>query len=494
MYLKQKWQSYETQFRENDDEFFKTDISNDDAYSFLLEQMPLIDIPDKVIERTYYFRYWTYRKHIKNTPYGHIITEFLPDVPWAGACNSINCATPFHLMEGRWLKDAAVFLGEYIDFFLNEIGNPYSYSMPFIASVSDYADITAQESFLDARYDKLKTWHETRLAKTKKVCGLYYSIDDRDGMEFGISGSGLRPTINSYIYADTKALAKLAKRIGNPEDAQKYNSFANTLRDTMFQKMWKEDFYLTIPESVMEDLNNPEMTIPLVHNAKELIGYIPWIYGLADQTQNNAWKYLMDTSCFYTNYGLTTVDQSHPRYMEKHDHECLWNGPIWPYATSQVLTAVARGKQTIESFPITNEEYCSLLHIYATSHKRITSEGKTIDWIDENLSPYDGSWISRDILEQLGFPASKGGYERGKDYNHSLFCDLVLSGILGIGMENDKLSVKPLIPKSWDYFKVENLHFREKQYSITYDRNGSHYNGKKGIEIIELHEKGGQTL
>ena len=32
--------------------------------------------------------------------------------------------------------------------------------------------------------------------------GLFYQIDDRDGMEFSAGGSGARPTINSYMYGD----------------------------------------------------------------------------------------------------------------------------------------------------------------------------------------------------------------------------------------------------------------------------------------------------
>ena len=43
--------------------------------------VPLFDCPDKDIEEIYYFRWWTYRKHIKQTPDGFIVTEFLPTSP-----------------------------------------------------------------------------------------------------------------------------------------------------------------------------------------------------------------------------------------------------------------------------------------------------------------------------------------------------------------------------------------------------------------------------
>jgi hypothetical protein len=37
------------------------------------------------------FSWWTFRKHLKQTPDGFIVTEFLLPVPWAGLHNSINC-------------------------------------------------------------------------------------------------------------------------------------------------------------------------------------------------------------------------------------------------------------------------------------------------------------------------------------------------------------------------------------------------------------------
>jgi hypothetical protein len=68
---------YVDRFNENDNELYKQYISNEEAFPFLSKNIPIIDLPDKVIEETYYFRWWTYRKHIKNTDDGFVITEFL---------------------------------------------------------------------------------------------------------------------------------------------------------------------------------------------------------------------------------------------------------------------------------------------------------------------------------------------------------------------------------------------------------------------------------
>jgi hypothetical protein len=104
----------------HDRELYKEYISNDKCWEFLSKNIPLLDCPDKTVEQTYYFRWWTYRKHIKKTPNGFVITEFLPDVPWAGRYNIISCSAAFHFYEGRWLHDPE-YLNDYARFWFRVV-------------------------------------------------------------------------------------------------------------------------------------------------------------------------------------------------------------------------------------------------------------------------------------------------------------------------------------------------------------------------------------
>lgn len=126
--LRQKFINYIQTFNRTDEEFFSQLISNQDAAEFLESQIPFIECPSPEIEEIYYFRWWTFRKQIKETPKGHIITEFLPDVPWAGPYNSIVCPACLHIREGRWMRDPDQWILEYIDFWLNRHGNLFDYS------------------------------------------------------------------------------------------------------------------------------------------------------------------------------------------------------------------------------------------------------------------------------------------------------------------------------------------------------------------------------
>ena len=60
------FQHYVDRFNADDEEMY-ANIANKDAWTFLNANIPLFACPDPDFERTYYFRWWTYRKHVKQT-------------------------------------------------------------------------------------------------------------------------------------------------------------------------------------------------------------------------------------------------------------------------------------------------------------------------------------------------------------------------------------------------------------------------------------------
>lgn len=483
--LRDKLTHYVNQFNRQDTELYSQLISNDTATHYLLENIPLLDCPEKDLEEIYYFRWWTFRKHWKQTENGHILTEFLPKVPWSGPYNSINCPACFHIREGRWLRDQEGWLREYIDFWLNCYGNTHAYSAWYPAAIWEYCALRGDFAYGVRNLPKMIAFYTKREREHLHFSGLYWSVDNWDGMEYSISGNGLRPTINSYAWADAKAIGNFAAMAGDATVAQLYFSKADSLKAGIEKHLWDGHFYKTVPAESPQSAAQWER--PLERNVQELIGYIPWYFGLPDQGKSEAFRLLTSTDGFFAPAGLTTAEQSHPRFMEKFDHECLWNGPVWPFATSQTLVAAVNMLRSEDQTVFTKEDYYTLLMQYAQSQHRTDAHGHKIPWIDENMDPYTGRWLSRDILEGWGWRNEKGGYERGRDYNHSLFCDLVLDGLLGIGSDlQGNLTVSPLIPDWWDYFWVENVTVCANQYRIVYDRDGSHYGITPGLNISKL--------
>lgn len=484
------WEKYVEKFNRNDEEIFTQMIPDDQAAEWIRREAPYFECPDQTMEEAYYFRWWVFRKHIKQTEEGRIITEFLPKVPWAGAYNSINCANGHHLAEARWLKNDRGLALEYVDFWLRGSGNEYSYSSWIAAAVYELALVRGDKNPAVGYLDDLVRFYETVEDRQLTEYGLFWSDDDRDAMERSISGKGLRPTLNSYMYANALAIARISGWAGRTELQRQYQAKADRLKEKILSLLWdrKDQFFKVIP---MEEKHTRPVSldfseIPKEHNVREEIGYIPWGMGILENDCGGAWKYLMDSHYFKTPYGPATAERNHPYFMKPaSDHECLWNGPVWPFATTQTLNSMIRLLQNGSSKYVNQADFVELLKAYAQSHRRIREDGETVSWLDENIDPDTGEWLSRKILKGWNWREDKGGYERGKDYNHSAFCDLVIRGICGIWMtEGDELIIEPLLLDGvWDYFMLDELPYHGHSLTIAYDKDGSRYGKGAGLWI-----------
>ena len=221
------------------------------------------------------------------------------------------------------------------------------------------------------------------------------------------------------------------------------------------------------------------------HNVREEIGFIPWCFHLPDAGYEMAWKQIKEEKGFAAPFGPTTAEKRHPRYNFEHaEHECLWNGPSWPFATTQTLTAMANVIKDYSQPYVTKEDFFRIFSGYTHSHYRTQENGKRINWLDENLDPDTGEWISRKILKEWGWRTDKGGYERGKDYNHSAYADLIISKIFGVEpQENGKIRIRPMFPENWDYCKLEKVECQGREIDIIYDKNGGRYCEEKGFQL-----------
>jgi hypothetical protein len=80
----------------------------------------------------------------------------------------------------------------------------------------------------------------------------------------------------------------------------------------------------------------------------------------------------------------------------------------------------------------------------------------------------------------------KGPPDRGKDYNHSTFCDLVITGLVGLRPQaDDTVLVNPLIPADkWDYFCLENVPYHGRLLTILWDKTGQRYGKGPGLRVL----------
>lgn len=478
---------YVEQFNQHDRETVTNHIPNAAAADWMASNVPLFECSDKDLEEIYYFRWWTYRKHIEQTPDGFIITEFLPKVPWSGKYNSINCPAGHHFYEGRWIHGSQ-YLDDYARFWFRKGGEPRKYS--FWAADSLYSrslvtgDFTLAKELLPDLIANYKAWEKDHLDAT----GLFWQEDGNDGMEVSIGGSGCRATINSYQYGDALAISRIAELSGQPEVARSWARKAASLKSLIEQKLWDANaqFFKVLPRGKTS-----------LVDVRELHGFTPWYFSLPGVEKSIAWKQLMDTKGFYAPFGPTTAEQGCREFAVAYaGHECQWNGPSWPFATAVTLTAFANLLNNYSQEVVSKADYWNIFQCYVRSHRfrQIPSEPQPAGayhldrvetrqpWIDENLNPYNGDWIARTLLKERRQPPD----ERGKDYNHSTFCDLVITGVVGLRPRPDEtLEVNPLIPPgTWDYFCLDQVSYHRRSITILYDRTGSRYGKGTGLILL----------
>ena len=462
---------YAEHFNTMEDENIVTTIPNAQSSEWMRKNIPLFDCPQENFREMYYYRWWTLRKHIKRTPVGYGMTEFLVDRSYADRYNLIACAIGHHVMESRWLRDTT-YLHQILRtwYFGNEgkamtkmnkfsSWNPYAVQQLFRVQ-GDTAFVLSLKPRLEEEYAR---WESTN----RLPSGLYWQGDVQDGMEESISGGRkkqyARPTINSYMCGNAEALAWMNGLTWDVEKTRLYKAKADTLRHLIVTHLWneKDQFFETRRGDVADTLAA----------VREAIGYIPWYFNLTftNPKYDVAWLQLLDEQGFSAPYGLTTAERRHPQFRSHGVGKCEWDGAIWPFATSQTLTALAN---YLNDYPaphvVGDSVFFRQMELYVESqHHR----GRP--YIGEYLDEKNGAWLM-------------GDRERSRYYNHSTFNDLMITGIVGLRPQDDgSIVVNPLLPDNqWDYFCLDGVNYRGHMLTIIWDKDGQHYHQGSGLILL----------
>jgi len=453
-------------FNDMEPENIVNHVPNRESWAWMKENIPFFECPDKSFEQIYYFRWWTFRKHLKKTPDGFVFTEFLDKVSHSGKYNTISCALGHHIREGTWLRDKR-YIDEYSRFWYvgHEGGlQPHFHRYSNWATWALYRrylvnrDKRFLTDLLDAFIADYEAWTEERGTKE----GLLWQYDVSDGMEESISGGrrikNLRPPLNSYMCANAMAISKMAEMAGRDAIAREYARKASRLRSLIHELLWDEQaqfFKVRHPDGELADV-------------REEIGFIPWYFNLPQPGTEKAWQQFLDPTGFRAPMGITTAERRHPQFRSHGVGTCEWDGAVWPYATSQTLVGLVNVLRDYEQQYVNKTDYFDALLTYARSHQY---RGKP--YIGEYLDEKTGRWLRPDS-------------DRSRYYNHSTFCDLVIGGLVGlVPREDNVVQIDPLLPcDAWDWFCLDNVLYHGRTLTVLWDRTGEKYNKGKGLFIF----------
>jgi hypothetical protein len=467
----EKLKYYVTSFNKIDTETVKNYVTNDKAFDWLSNNVPLFECPDTTIEKIYYYRWWTFRKHLKQTPDGFVFTEFITPMNHGGKYNTISSALGHHIYEGRWLRNPQ-YINDYINFWLfidPKTPKPHlhAFSSWLQDAVYNYYLVNQNKSLIKSLFPALDA--DYRLWETEKQLPnqMFWQFDVRDAMEESISGGrkdkNIRPTINSYMYGNAIALSRMAALTGNDTLTWQYADKAKQLKKLVQDTLW---------DNAASFFKVKQVAKGQLADAREELGFIPWYFNLPDDKAKYAkqWEQLTDTTGFKAPWGITTAERRHPLFRTHGSgHGCEWDGAVWPFATTQTLKGLAnlltgyKNKDDMSARIFYDE-----LHKYATSHQK-----RGLPYLGEYQDEKNGEWL-------------KGDNPRSSYYNHSGFTDLVISNLIGLKPRaDDKLEIYPLIPKKqWDWFCLDKVLYHGRLITIRWDKTGSKYKQGKGLHIF----------
>jgi hypothetical protein len=463
-------QRYVNRFNATDTQDVQNYVPDIKAYDWLAANVPLFECPDSTIEKIYYYRWWTFRKHLKKTDDGFIFTEFITPVKHAGKYNSVSSALGHQIYEGRWLRDTQ-YIQQYIRFWLQK---DKTFKAPKLYGFSGWTEdavfqlykVQKDTAFVSALFNDMQVDYDRWEKDRQLPSGLFWQYDVKDAMEESISGGrkvkNMRPSINSYMYGNAVAMEQMATILQRREIAQQYKVKALQLRTLIQDSLWDDTAYFF----------KTKLEKGALSDAREAIGFIPWYFNLpADEKKyGKAWNQLTDTTGFNAPWGLTTAERRHPAFRTHGSgHSCEWDGAIWPFATTQTLKGFSNLLSHYHSYPkqLGAATFLDALHVYAWSHQK---NGQP--YIGEYQDEKNGYWL-------------KGDNERSSFYNHSGFCDLVISDLVGLkpGADN-RIEVAPLVPaEKWDWFCLDKVLCHGHLITVLWDKNGTHYRKGKGLRI-----------
>ena len=470
------------------DELAATKKSPTDEWPWMVANIPFFSSSNKEFEEMYYFRWYAWEKHVVKTPRGYVITEWLPKpADPNGFYGALPDAAPFHLNEARWLRNPEI-AADYARMWAEPKAGPRKYSFAWADSVRNVVLATGNRKLgtdlLPALIANFEAWRD----HYDPAVGLYWQIDTRDAMEKSIGGDGYRTPLNSYMYADGEAIADFARDAGENKVAHEYATKSATLRNLIETKLWnpKDQFYEDLSPAANSGIRTQKKfkdpgTVLQFSNVRELIGYIPWEFYATTPSHDVAWKQLFNPQGFDGKYGPTTAERRSPRFRFPSSDQCTWNGPSWPYATTQTLLALARLLNGAPQHDMTDQDYYRLFSNYVLSQHIKLADGRTIDWIDEDLDADTDEWIAKDILIRKHKQVGRGNY-----YNHSGFADPLITGMLGLRPRADnRIILHPLLPQGeWSYFAVDGLPYHGHLLAIVYDQTGKQYHRGRGLMLF----------
>jgi hypothetical protein len=469
------------------------------------------DCSDPWVRKLYYHRAYLLRKNMLDPKLGRMQWPTQSEGRWRSGWypNVISYGAGHQVREARWLRDPRYWQGHLRTWVENQkpdgvYPSHVTPAGPSDGKYTDWISSTAWDGHLVHPDVKFLSQIVSKLARN--VRGWQQTCDpDGDGLlmvdshwwtgmeyqpsffffgDYKVSQDFSEPArpanlervdLTAYNHGNALAVARIYRRLGQPEKAREFDELAAKISSAVLSKMWdprKRYFY---------SLRSADKSVA---DVKEVIGVYPFYFGMIPwgRGYESAWASILDPKQFWTEWPVASASRECPAYSQTNwpgdgrAAGCMWNGPTWPHANSLVMTAMARTLRatrdhSVADSPLKPEHLWELFRSFTRAQFR--GQDLSRPWTGEFYSGDTGAWKTAE-----------------RDYNHSTWLDILIPDLIGLVPRDDEvLEVDPLLPeRALDHFLLDGQRYHGHDVTVVWDSPGpnapdSYGDGRKGLDL-----------
>ncbi|MBB2968954.1 OmpL47-type beta-barrel domain-containing protein [Leifsonia aquatica] len=441
------------------------------------DNVPYLDTPEDNIDKTLFYRWWLMRFNYLDANMPGNTFQFPTSVEGAlGYNNAIVLTAGMFLDDLKYLRNPAYSYGTWVSAgetaksakYVDNPGDPANWSNSYTQYISEAAwrsyelhggptpiaenlgtyaanDVTGLIAAYDTNKDGLIDYNWAAMTGNDADA---VSFDERPG-------ASMDRTENAYLYSNALAAASAFRQAGDTANAAKMDTFAANIKAKVLDLLWDPDDKLFKHRFTSDGK---------LAKWKETNNYYPFTVGLvpkpgdADYTQDytDALRLFADDAQ-YPIFPFFTANQADKKEAAAAGFPGSNNFSV---INSTVLFRMF--SSVLRNYPtdaITAESYKKLLYWNAWAHYQNGGDNRLPDqnefWADGTADPQNigyRSWIHHTILGATNFT--------------------MIEDTMGLRQRDDaKIELDP-IDIQWDHFTANNIRYRDKDLTITWDQPG----------------------
>ncbi|WP_456361859.1 Ig-like domain-containing protein [Xanthomonas arboricola] len=464
-----------------------------------VDNLPYLDTPDENIDKSLFYRWWVLRFNALDAEVPGNDYQFPVAIEGVlGYNNAIVLTTGMFLDDLKYLRNPLYAYGSWLSAgetagggkYTDNPGSPENWS-------NSYAQYITAAAWRSMQVHGGPTALATKLARygSGDVDGVLAAYDlnhnglieydwaamtgnDADAVSFDWARRHgeirMDRTESAYVYANAQAAGQAAALAGDTATAQRMQATAQRIRNAVLQVLWQDHSDTADSVGLHGDLlkhrqaKGPQLPV----DWKETNNYYPFSVGLMPKQgdADNDPKYVRALRLFadaaqYPLFPFYTANQVDLQARGSGEHAGSNN-----FSTINATVAFRLFGQALREYPSP--------YLDARSYRKLLYWNAWATYIQgDNRYP-----------DQNEFWA-EGSAGNGGSIGYRSWIHHTQLGATNFSMIEDAMGLRPRsdaqielypIDIGWDHFAADNLRYRDRNLSIVWDRDGTHYGGKVG--------------